>query len=156
MGLQEFQDLLDRYGGDPRDWPADRRSEALALAETSLDAYRLIEEMRRIELMLATAVDTPDPSPDAVSRVMDRIRDHESSLAGATMGYATAERKDPPSVGAVRALLSAVGDVLGGFVYRPIILFAAMSLAGILVGVADRAASLQEIQGGFLFFMMNP
>lgn len=156
MGLKEFQDLLDRYGGDPRAWPADRRSEALALAETSLDAYRRLEEMRQVERMLATADGVPDPNPDAVNRIMERIRDHENQLASVTVRHGTAAQDSKVGAGTMRALLSEVMDVLGGLVYRPVILFAAVSLVGILVGAADRAASLQEIQGGFLFFMMNP
>ena len=155
MGLKEFQDLLDRYGGDPRAWPPDRRPEALVLAETSLEAYRRLEEMRQVERMLATADNVPEPNPEVVDRVMDRIRDHESQPASATVRHGTATRDDPVGAGTMWALLGEVMDVLGGLIYRPVILFATVSLVGILVGVADRAASLQEIQGGLLFFMMG-
>lgn len=151
MGLQEFQDLLDRYGGDLQAWPPDRGREAFALVERSPEAYRLLEEMRQVELMLET-VDAPEPNPQAIDRVMDRIRDHENQVADARF----AGRKSGIATQAARSPLREVMDVLGGLVYRPVILFVAVSLVGVLVGVVDRASYLQEIQGDFLYFMMNP
>lgn len=151
MGLQEFRDLLDRYGGDPRAWPADRRPQALALAETSLDAYRLLEEMRRVESLLAEA-DAVEPDAGAIEKVMGRIREHEDRLAAAAAAPVAPGRAGMVGAG-LRALFGEAAEALGGLVYRPIILFAAVSLVGILVGVADRAAYLYEIQGGILFFL---
>lgn len=152
MDLRDFQDLLDRHGGDPRAWPADRRAKALALVESSADAYRLLEEMRQVEAMLVIA-DAPEPSPDAMTRVMDRIRDHENQLADAAARSGSREPAGMAGAATARAVLREVRDTLGGLVYRPVILFATVSLVGILIGVADRAVTLQQIQGQLLFFM---
>lgn len=155
MGLQEFRDLLDRYGGDPRTWPANRRAEALALAETSLDAYRLLEELRRVESFL-TEAEAPEPDAGAIDRVMERIRLHEDRLAAVAAPADSGRPAEGAGALAVGALIREVAEVLGGLVYRPAILFAAVSLAGILVGAVDRAVSLQELQGGFYYYMMSP
>ncbi len=148
MGLKEFQDLLDRYGGDPKAWPADRRIEAIAFAGASAEAGCLLEEIRGLERLLAQT-DMPEPRPDAMDRVMARIQAHDRSVSGA------AAPKPPQALARVRALAREVNGVLGGLVYRPAILLAAVSLIGILVGVADRASSLHEVQSTFLYFIMT-
>lgn len=148
MGLKEFQDLLDRYGGDPKAWPADRRIEALALAGASAEARCLLEEIRDVERLLAEPA-APEPSPDAMDRVMARIRAHEERLAGTDLPAAM------PALARARALVGEVNGILGGLVYHPAILLATVSLIGILVGVADRASSLQDAQSGLIYFIVT-
>lgn len=148
MGLKEFQDLLDRYGGDPKAWPADRRIEALAFAGASAEAGCLLEETRGLERLLAQT-DMPEPSLDAMDCVMARIQEHERGVSGA------AAPEPPPALARARALAREVNGVLGGLIYRPAILLAAVSLIGILVGVADRASSLHDVQSGLIYFIVT-
>ncbi|MBE0531326.1 MAG: hypothetical protein IH626_10895 [Rhodospirillales bacterium] len=146
MGLKEFQDLLDRYGGDPKAWPADRRAEALALAGASAEAGRLLEETQYLERLLADPA-VPEPSLDAMDRVMARISAHEERLARVV------SPTPMPALARARALAGEVNGILGGLVYHPAILLATVSLIGILVGVADRASSLHDAQSGLIYFI---
>lgn len=147
MGLKEFQDLLDRYGGDPKTWPADRRIEALAFAGASAEAGCLLEETRGLERLLAQT-DMPEPRPDAMDRVMARIQAHERSAGGAA-------HEPTPALARLRALAREVHGILGGLVYHPAILLATVSLIGILVGVADRASSLGDVQSGLIYYIVT-
>jgi hypothetical protein len=142
MGLKEFQDLLDRYGGDPEAWPDDRREEALALAGISLDARRLFEKVRDMERLLAApGLPEPEPSADAIDRVMARI-------AITRPGWP--RRRPAPTIWArLRALAEEVNGVLGGLVLSTDHPAATVSLIGILIGVADRAVPSRTCRAAF-------
>lgn len=149
MRLKEFQDLLDRYGGDLFEWPPAIRVDALALLKSSVDAQRVLEETRRMESLLVEA-DMPEPSPEAIDRVMDRIRNQTPQVIGGAVpsGIPTEKSK--------RSFMREMANELGCLVYRPAILFAAFSLIGVLVGVVDKFSADQSLQqSGFLLFMMN-
>ncbi|MCG8512214.1 MAG: hypothetical protein MI741_23600 [Rhodospirillales bacterium] len=123
------------------------------MAEASPDARRLLTELRQVELILTNA-EADDPSSDAIDSVMKRIRDHEAQSADAAPHRR--ERPEPKTAfGASLGFLVDVKDAIVRFVYHPIILFATVSLCGILVGFADRMAYLREIQEGFVVLMMN-
>lgn len=145
MELKEFQDLLDRYGGDPTAWPADRRPEARALAQTSPEAFRLLRETSEVERAL-TDGEAPEPDFQAIDRVMERIRVHEESAAVQENRSAF-----PPPV----SMLAEVKEVLTGFIYRPLLLITMASLIGVIVGFADRTTSVQESYSGLIHFMMT-
>lgn len=81
MRLITFCDLLDHYGGDLFEWSPTQQAEALGLLETLLDAQSALEETRRMETLLRE-VPTPEPSSDAIDRVMARIQEHERHVAG--------------------------------------------------------------------------
>ena len=67
MSVPQFQDLVDRYGANPADWPAVKRSLALALLKTSLKARQVLTESEK----LATAGE--QLTPKAPSQLIDRI-----------------------------------------------------------------------------------
>jgi len=53
--MEEFLDLLDRYGGQLEDWPAEAREKAEAWQQASAVAARQIAAMRRAEAALAAS-----------------------------------------------------------------------------------------------------
>ncbi len=79
MRLSTFCELLDQYEGYPFEWPSVQRSEAIGLLKTSLEAQNALEEARWMEMLLRK-MPTPDPSPDAIDRVMARIQEHERHM----------------------------------------------------------------------------
>ncbi len=144
MELKELQDLLDRYGGDPLAWPADRRPEALVLARTSPEAFQLLRDTCEVERVLA-GDEAPEPDMRAIDQVMDRIQAHEEAMAAAE---AAIEIPRP-------TMWDEITSVLGGFVYRPLLLITMASLIGVIVGVADRTMSLRESYSGLMYFIMT-
>jgi hypothetical protein len=70
MTPQEFEDLIDRHGGDLTRWPAGLRAEAAALLRLSVPARDALAAMREVERFLA-ASDAP-------------TRDHQAMAARAS------------------------------------------------------------------------
>lgn len=148
MELKELQDLLDRYGGDPLAWPADRRPDALVLARTSPEAFRLLRDTCEVERVLA-GDEAPEPDMRAIDQVMDRIQAHEEAVAVAAAEAEAAIEIPRPT------MWDEIRSVLGGFVYRPLLLITMASLIGVIVGVADRTMSLRETHSGLMYFIMT-
>jgi hypothetical protein len=53
MTLVEFEELLDRHGGDLQRWPPGPRAEAVALLQTSGPARQALDVMQEVERLLA-------------------------------------------------------------------------------------------------------
>lgn len=80
MKKQDFQDLLDTYGGNPQDWPESQRPDALALLQQDNIAVQMHEEAMALDLMLSGE---PIPKPDAgaMERLFDDVARHASAEA---------------------------------------------------------------------------
>ena len=60
--VQRFEELLDRHGAEPAQWPAAWREQALKLLKSSEDAKRLYDEARLLHDTLDTMlVEAPTP-----------------------------------------------------------------------------------------------
>lgn len=66
LSLDEFKDLLDRFGGDLSAWPAARRTDAKDLLDRSADARGLLDEAVSLDASLGTM-------PKAPAGLSDRI-----------------------------------------------------------------------------------
>jgi len=119
MRLDDFQALVDAWGGDPNRWPDDRRDAAEALLEQSEQARAVLAEAAQLDRLLASAADV------AVSTALrQRI--------GALPGQVSQERKATSTGGrwglggllprfAGAALALAVGFYVGTLNLDPIV-----------------------------------
>ena len=72
MALGEFEDLIDRYGGDAKRWPDTRRAAAATLLLSSLPARKALATMQEVEQLLVASQSRP--------------RDHVAVAARASRG----------------------------------------------------------------------
>ena len=80
MDTNRFAELLDAYGADPRRWPAAERAAALALAQASTEARRLLEEATSVDALLA-APPGITPSSDLAARIMAQLPAEPASMS---------------------------------------------------------------------------
>jgi len=78
MMLWRFRRLIEAYGADPARWPPPERAAALALLATSAQARSALEDVRRLDALLAA-----DRKPAA-----------DASLAASVVTRATAQPQD--------------------------------------------------------------
>lgn len=52
MMLSQFQDLVDRLGAEPEQWPAAERADATALLASSQPARQILDEARALKAAL--------------------------------------------------------------------------------------------------------
>jgi hypothetical protein len=77
MPLLQFQDLVDRLGDEPAQWPAPDRANAEALLAASAPARQILEEARSLRAALTGPAIT---APDGLKqRVLDAAFDGPSS-----------------------------------------------------------------------------
>jgi hypothetical protein len=69
MTLQRLQQLLDAYGADPKRWPEEERTAALALLACSMEARARQAETERLDALLNLAP-VAQPSAELISRVL--------------------------------------------------------------------------------------
>jgi hypothetical protein len=120
MDLNDFQHVLDAWGGDPRRWPADRRAAALALAGSDVRAAALLAQAQALDALLDQA---PVQAPSLALR---------TRIAGAALDRG---RSNPPVRGAVQAQTRSGRRWLAGAA------LVAACAAGAVTGVA--AATMQ-------------
>jgi hypothetical protein len=53
MNLERFTLIVESYGADPQQWPADERAEALEFSRTSTDALSLLDKEAALDEHLA-------------------------------------------------------------------------------------------------------
>jgi hypothetical protein len=71
--MDEFLDLLDRYGGRLEDWPAEARAKAEAWQQASTVAAQQIAAVRRMEAALAASrLDMPVDAFGLAARAMQQ------------------------------------------------------------------------------------
>jgi len=78
MMLWRFRRLIEAYGADPARWPPPERAAALALLATSAQARSALEDVRRLDALLAA----------------DRRPAADASLAASVVTRATAQPQD--------------------------------------------------------------
>jgi hypothetical protein len=59
MNIERFKILVEAYGADPSRWPEGERDAAVAFAETSPEARRLLAEAAALDRLLDAAETTP-------------------------------------------------------------------------------------------------
>ena len=69
MTLPQFQDLVDRLGAEPDQWPAPDRADAEALLARSAPAQKILEDARALKAALSGPA-TPAPAGLA-QRIVD-------------------------------------------------------------------------------------
>ena len=75
--MDEFLDLLDRYGGRLEDWPAEARARAEAWQGQSIVAAGQLAAMRRVEAALAASrMNAPAEASALAARAMQQ-RQHD-------------------------------------------------------------------------------
>ena len=80
LDVRRFEDLLDRHGVAPADWPTALREQALALLETSVDARRVFDEAQWLSDALDTAL-TDAPAPLGLkTRIVAKARSRDPWL----------------------------------------------------------------------------
>lgn len=70
MLLEDFEDGLDEYGTDLKDWPDGLRVAALALLERSGEARQFFEDEKRLDAALLASANRPVTAPAGMA---DRI-----------------------------------------------------------------------------------
>ena len=85
MDTNRFAELLDAYGADPRRWPANERAAALALAQASTEARRLLEQATATDALLAMPPSIA-PSSDLAARIMAQLPAQPASLDQRLLG----------------------------------------------------------------------
>jgi len=80
MMLWRFRRLIEAYGADPARWPPPERAAALALLATSAQARAALEDVRRLDALLAADRGT--------------AADASLSLAASVIARATAQPQD--------------------------------------------------------------
>jgi hypothetical protein len=111
--------IVDAYGSEPEDWPAEERDAALALAGSSLDAARALAEARSFDAMLrASAFAAPVGQHRLAflqARIMSQARPAPGTWIGRWFGLELTPRQLWPSLAglAVAAMLG-FGLGLGG------------------------------------------
>ena len=68
MDIEEFEDLVDRFGEDLSQWPHSSREAGAALLRDSPEALEIVEQARQLRALLA-----PHPSERAPARLVGRI-----------------------------------------------------------------------------------
>jgi hypothetical protein len=63
--LAEFTRLVEAYGADPKRWPGERRTDALALVQSDPAAAAILDDARSLDEILDTA---PNQAPSLVLR----------------------------------------------------------------------------------------
>lgn len=76
MTLEDFEDALDRFGGDLARWPKSARRAAEALLEQDARAGLLLREAQEIDAALAPGA-APQAAPELTDRIMQRVAQHE-------------------------------------------------------------------------------
>ena len=91
MLLQDFEDAIDEYGTDLKDWPEGLRVAALALMERSAEARQFLEDEIRLDAALTASVSRPVAAPAGLA---DRIalKAFEASPAPVTAKIAARPR----------------------------------------------------------------
>ncbi len=84
MDTNRFAELLDAYGADPRRWPAAERAAALALAQASTEARRLLEQAAATDALLAMPPGIV-PSSDLASRIMAQLPPAPVAMPGPSL-----------------------------------------------------------------------
>jgi len=75
--IEEFCEVLDRYGGRPEDWPPPARARAEALLAASPRARAQLSAMRRVEAALAAAQPADAKGADTLAfHAMRAIQDN--------------------------------------------------------------------------------
>lgn len=69
LSLQDFEDLLDRWGDDVASWPQPARLDAQALMAQDPRAVTLLAEVRRMRELLATPP-APRARPELAARIL--------------------------------------------------------------------------------------
>jgi hypothetical protein len=113
MDLNDFQGMLDAWGGDPRRWPADRSAAALALAGSDARAAALLAQAQALDALLDQA---PVQAPSLALRTrvagaaLDRGRSHRP-VRGAALAQPRSRRRW--LAGAALVAACAAGAVTG-------------------------------------------
>lgn len=134
MTLEEFEKLIDAYGGQASRWPEEHREDALAFAEGSAAAQATLAQARALDGVLDQA-----PAGEVTASLMENILSsaptpHSESLAGI----------NPQTfIGRLEDLLTALWPQKGWL--RPAGLLAATLAVGFYVGfVGAEGLGLQE------------
>lgn len=69
MTNERFKELLDAYGANPARWPEAEREAALALAKSSDEARRLLDEAAALDRLIDLAETTP-VTPELQARIL--------------------------------------------------------------------------------------
>ena len=72
INIKRFEQLLESYGANADRWPAGERDAALAFAQTSPDAQRLLDEAAQLDGMLDLAA-SPEPSAALAARIVAAV-----------------------------------------------------------------------------------
>jgi hypothetical protein len=139
MTLDEFQDLLDTYGGAPSGWPQDKRQAALSLLEIDSHAVLMHEEAMMLDGLLAGG-DIPKPSAQAMENLFEDVARHAKAERNRDMEIAF----DRPVEVEPR-----LRDRLIGFWARPSMVLSGSAVAGVVLGIWD--TWLEPAQETFLF-----
>lgn len=116
LNIEEFDALVDEYGGELDGWPAAQRASAEELVAADNEAQKILARARRFHELL-----DQDATIAASSELRARI------LASAPGGEMAAVRTD----GGLRGLWPF------GPIWRPVTALACAALLGIYVGIAD-------------------
>jgi hypothetical protein len=74
MTHEQFEQALDRYGGDLGRWPAAMRAEAKALADKDAAAARMLAEAARLDALLSEVVGPTSVDSAAIGAIIAGIR----------------------------------------------------------------------------------
>lgn len=80
MRIEELEQALDRYGGDPARWPADVREAALKLIADDRQAAALVDAQDRLDAALAETVQPVAVDAALLGRIASGMHGHDVAL----------------------------------------------------------------------------
>lgn len=81
MTVDEFRDLLDRFGGDLSRWPTSRVADASRLLAVSLEAQSCLDETVTMELALAESAREDTVPAGLAKRIFDAAFAEDEDIA---------------------------------------------------------------------------
>lgn len=94
MNIEQFQDLVDRFGEFPADWPAEFRAEAVRFLAGSPEGQEIVAEAAKLRAMFHS--DVAEKAPAGLS---DRI--FANAADSAHWRPSSVRRRPGPATGAV-------------------------------------------------------
>lgn len=147
MDDAQFQDLVDRHGGDIATWPVPLRARAQALLGNSATAREII--MRERSLKAAFADEPEIRAPEGLAlRIFALAAADADADAVVTAPEVVVVAVEPVRSGPIEHLLAALA-ASSSFVLRPAVVMTACFVVGIAIGVvfgdvtSTRTASIE-------------
>ncbi len=142
MTKDQFEQALDRYGGDIGRWPEAVRVEAKAFADGDAAARRMLAEAARLDALLATVTRPAPVDAAAIGAIISGIR---------------GDRHREVTVRPTRRLLAWSGAAMAAFLAVGFVLGLAIpqsqddsALAGLAFGTATTTLDTIDPSGGLL------